>query len=169
MQPNIYHCKKRLLPFIKEPVLDSSGNVIMQVTSKLSWLPKFKFIVGETTIYTAILKNAAGNMLKKEFIIFDHSNEIKAVVSEKGLLKKKSIFTEYDIFIGENKYEAIYQPMYKGFRINDVNNQLCVKGVKTDFFISNFLNNRSYYVEICNEEHDPSIWLTIVKGMQFLE
>ena len=62
MQPNIYHCKKGLLPFIKEPILDSSGNVIMQVSSKLSWLPKFKFIVGETTIYTAILKNAAGNV-----------------------------------------------------------------------------------------------------------
>lgn len=170
MQPNTFHCKKRLIPFVKEPILDNDANVIMRVSTKLSWVPKFKFFIGEATLYSAILKIATGNILKKEFVIYDNSsNEIVAVVSEKSLHKKKSIFTEYNIVIGESKYEAKYEPMYKGFSITDVNDQLCVTGVKTDFIISNFLKRRSYYVEINNKEHDKLVWLAVVKGMQFLE
>lgn len=170
MQPNTFHCKKRLIPFVKEPILDSNENVIMRVSTKLSWVPKFKFLIGEVTLYSAILKIATGNILKKEFIIYDKSsNEIVAVVSEKSLHKKKSIFTEYDIVVGENKYKAKYEPMYKGFSITDVNDQLCVTGVKTDFIISNFYKKRSYYVEINNKEHDKLVWLAVIKGMQFLE
>lgn len=169
-QPNTFHCKKRLIPFVKEPILDSNENVIMRVSTKLSWVPKFKFLVGEAPLYSAILKIATGNILKKQFIICDKSsNEIVAVVSEKSLHKKKSIFTEYDIVVGENKYKAKYEPMYKGFSITDVNDQLCVTGVKADFIISNFLKKRSYYVEIHNKEHDKLVWLAVVKGMQFLE
>lgn len=170
MQANTFLCKKRLIPLMKEPVFDRHENILMQVSSKLGWCPKFEFLVGEQPIYSAILKNAPGNPLKKQFIIFNgFSDEIIAIVSEKSLHQKKSIFNEYDISIGDRQYEAAYRPMYKGFSINDVNNQLCVTGEKTDVFLSNFLKNRSYYVQIHNKEHEQYIWLAVVKGMQFLE
>lgn len=169
-EANTYLCEKRFIPFSKEPVLDCDRNIVMHVSIKFGWNPKLKFYVNGEIIFTAILKNTPGNPLKKQFLIFNRcSNQVLAVVSERSVHKKKSLFTEYDILVGDKNYKADYKPMYKGFKIEDEHNQLCVIGEKTDLIMSNFLKNRSYNVEIFNKEHNHFLWLAVIKGMQFLE